>query len=173
MARNCAINQILGTDMKKHFDILSRFQAAFRSPAMVTGSLQNSRQPVDWDTVKAEDKTLVHQMVIKCADIGHLAADHNTHRRWSYKLEEEFFRQGDREQALGLPISPLMDREQQGSMTRSQMGFFSIVGIPLFQALTDLFKDAQPMLDGVLANYKHWEAASQAAAPQKKTAVKR
>ncbi len=33
------------------------------------------------------------QMVIKCADIGHLAADHNTHKRWSYKLEEEFFRQ--------------------------------------------------------------------------------
>ncbi len=32
-------------------------------------------------------------MVIKCADIGHLAADHNTHKRWSYKLEEEFFRQ--------------------------------------------------------------------------------
>ena len=33
------------------------------------------------------------QMVIKCADIGHLAADHNIHKRWSYKLEEEFFRQ--------------------------------------------------------------------------------
>ena len=33
------------------------------------------------------------QMVIKCADIGHLAAAHHTHRRWSYKLEEEFFRQ--------------------------------------------------------------------------------
>ena len=26
VARNCAISQILGTDMKKHFDILSRFQ---------------------------------------------------------------------------------------------------------------------------------------------------
>ena len=33
------------------------------------------------------------QMVIKCADIGHLAAAHHTHRQWSYKLEEEFFRQ--------------------------------------------------------------------------------
>jgi len=33
------------------------------------------------------------QMVIKCADIGHLAADLDTHKRWSYKLEEEFFRQ--------------------------------------------------------------------------------
>lgn len=25
-ARSCAVQQILGTDMKKHFDILSRFQ---------------------------------------------------------------------------------------------------------------------------------------------------
>ncbi len=24
--RNCCINQVLGTDMKKHFDITSRFQ---------------------------------------------------------------------------------------------------------------------------------------------------
>jgi len=33
------------------------------------------------------------QMVLKCADIGHLAADPATHKRWSLKLEEEFFRQ--------------------------------------------------------------------------------
>lgn len=26
MARACIINQVLGTDMKKHFDIVSRFQ---------------------------------------------------------------------------------------------------------------------------------------------------
>lgn len=33
------------------------------------------------------------QMVLKCADIGHLAADLKTHQRWAYQLEEEFFRQ--------------------------------------------------------------------------------
>lgn len=33
------------------------------------------------------------QMVIKCADIGHLAVDPKTHKRWAYQLEEEFFRQ--------------------------------------------------------------------------------
>ena len=33
------------------------------------------------------------QMVLKCADIGHLAADTATHKKWSLKLEEEFFRQ--------------------------------------------------------------------------------
>ena len=32
-------------------------------------------------------------MVLKCADIGHLAANVATHKRWAYQLEEEFFRQ--------------------------------------------------------------------------------
>ncbi len=33
------------------------------------------------------------QMVLKCADIGHLAVDPKTHKRWAFQLEEEFFRQ--------------------------------------------------------------------------------
>ena len=46
-----------------------------------------------------------------------------------------------------------------------QLGFFSIVGIPMFKALVELFPDAQPILDGVLDNYHEWEAiaANQAA----------
>ena len=41
-----------------------------------------------------------------------------------------------------------------------QMGFFSIVGIPLFKTMAELFEESKPMLDGVLANYHHWEAAT-------------
>ncbi|DBA79866.1 TPA: hypothetical protein ACH3X1_008215 [Trebouxia sp. C0004] len=161
--RSMCISQVLGTDMKKHFDITSRFQAAFKRPGGNEGTTSQGAGPaaprcgVDWDGVKAEDKTLVHQMVLKCADIGHLAAPPRTHRRWAFQLEEEFFRQGDKERACGMPVSPLMDRSTQGGMTRSQLGFFSIVGIPLFKAMVDLFEDAKPMLDGVLANYAHWE----------------
>ena len=33
------------------------------------------------------------QMLIKCADIGHLAAAPRTHKRWATQLEEEFFKQ--------------------------------------------------------------------------------
>ena len=32
-------------------------------------------------------------MILKCADIGHLAAAPRTHKRWAIQLEEEFFRQ--------------------------------------------------------------------------------
>ena len=35
----------------------------------------------------------VVQMVLKCADIGHLAAAPQTHKRWTLLLEEEFYRQ--------------------------------------------------------------------------------
>ena len=38
-------------------------------------------------------KQNVVQMVLKCADIGHLSVDPVTHKRWAYQLEEEFFRQ--------------------------------------------------------------------------------
>ena len=33
------------------------------------------------------------QMLLKCADIGHLAADPVTHKKWALQLEEEFFQQ--------------------------------------------------------------------------------
>jgi hypothetical protein len=36
------------------------------------------------------------------------------------RLEEEFFRQGDEEKKLGLPVSALFDREQPG-ITKSQV----------------------------------------------------
>lgn len=46
---------------------------------------------------------------------------------------------------------------------QTQMGFFSIVGLPMFKAMADVFEGAQPMLDGVMANYRSWEAAAAAA----------
>ena len=45
-----------------------------------------------------------------------------------------------------------------------QLGFFNIVGIPLFKAMAELFDDAHPLLDGVLANFKIWESAADEAA---------
>eukprot|EP00775_Hariotina_reticulata_P007385 gene7385-7594_t len=58
-------------------------------------------------------------MCLKAADLGHLAAPPAVHRQWVAALEEENFRQGDRERAAGLAVSPLMDRAR-GGITKSQ-----------------------------------------------------
>ena len=60
-------------------------------------------------------------MVMKCADLGHLAGSHDVHLRWVHLLEEEMFRQGDRERVCGYTLSPLMDRAKTG-ITKSQPG---------------------------------------------------
>ncbi|KAG2433962.1 hypothetical protein HYH02_012506 [Chlamydomonas schloesseri] len=65
------------------------------------------------------ERSLALQIALKAADIGHLAGALPVHCRWLGVLEEEFFRQGDRERALGLPISPLFDRTKQG-VSKSQ-----------------------------------------------------
>ena len=46
-----------------------------------------------------------------------------------------------------------------------QLSFFSIVGIPLFKSMTDIFEETRPMLQGVMENYKVWEKDAAAATP--------
>lgn len=48
-------------------------------------------------------------------------------RRWLGVLEEEFFRQGDKEREAGLPISPLFDRAKQG-VSKSQVSAWLAAG---------------------------------------------
>ena len=80
-------------------------------------------------------------MALKCADLGHLTCARSVHLRWVKCLEEELFRQGDMEKAAGLSISPLMDRSKAG-VTKSQVGFFDIVALPLFQAYVQVGEGA-------------------------------
>lgn len=50
------------------------------------------------------------QIALKCADISNPCRNWNISRLWSYRACEEFYRQGDRERELNLPVTPLFDR---------------------------------------------------------------
>ena len=99
--------------------------------------------------------SLTFQMCLKCADLSALTFSPQVHRQWAARLGEEFFRLGDRERALGLPISPLMDRSKSG-IPQSQPGFFSVVAIPMFTAFSNVFPGARPLLEGAKDNYAMW-----------------
>jgi hypothetical protein len=120
------------------------------------------------------ERLLALQVALKCADISHLAMPLELHKRWLLALEEEvrvtvgqqsarkpaatffsfdctqFFRQGDEEAALGLPISPLFDRCKPGCSS-SQVGFLEVVAMPLFQVFVSAFPGTQPLATGVQA----------------------
>ncbi len=63
--------------------------------------------------------------------------------------------QGDQERALGLPISPLCDRNGLG-VTKSQVGFFEVVVLPLITNFSVRFPTAQPIVTTASANYNYW-----------------
>jgi hypothetical protein len=96
------------------------------------------------------------------ADLGHLCDPTPVHLQWVQRLEEEFFMQGDAEQAAGMPITPLFDRTKPG-VTKSQVAFMDIVAIPLFKAMTEVYHGTEPFLEGVSAaimhkcGFNHWK----------------
>ncbi|GIL50475.1 hypothetical protein Vafri_6663, partial [Volvox africanus] len=133
--------------------------AAGGAPAVSTnsviGAAMTAAPPEAPKPLDDSERLLSLQVLLKVADLGHLAEELDVHKRWLSALEEEFFLQGDEERQRGLPISPLFDREKQG-VSKSQVGFFEFVALPLAHALTSVFPGVQPMMDCLVSNYRHW-----------------
>jgi hypothetical protein len=71
-------------------------------------------------------------------------------------LQEEMFKQGDREKNLDMLISPLCDRTKPGVST-VQTDFFNFVAIDMYKLIANEFVEITPILDGVLKNYNIWQ----------------
>lgn len=65
------------------------------------------------DTLDMKDPKLRHfilQIALKCADISNPCRPWDVSHEWSLKVCDEFFRQGDYERQLGLPVTDICDR---------------------------------------------------------------
>uniref|UniRef100_A0A1I8FXM7 Phosphodiesterase n=1 Tax=Macrostomum lignano TaxID=282301 RepID=A0A1I8FXM7_9PLAT len=100
--RSLVIDMVLATDMSTHFAQVSAMKDAIPCP--------ENLPRVD-----------ILAYVLHVADISHPAKSWSLHQRWTSQLNEEFFAQGDREKQLGLPCSPLCDREKT-MVASSQVG---------------------------------------------------
>ncbi len=125
---------ILATDLKQHFQLLSIFQ----------------NEDLKSDSVSAL------QIAIKCADLSHMCGSFLKHSEWVQLLQQEFWRQGDVERLRGMSTGPLMDRSICVPIQGTQKGFFQLIGLPMFQAFSDVFPDAKPMFDAAIKNFNMW-----------------
>ena len=83
---------------------------------------------------------------------------------WINRITEEWYMQGDREKALGLPVSPFMNRDgpNAGKPASSQTGFINFIVSPMVDALSawtevdevkeGLEKNRQRFLENVTKN---------------------
>ncbi|GAX83010.1 hypothetical protein CEUSTIGMA_g10437.t1 [Chlamydomonas eustigma] len=178
--RKFIIEMVSATDMKTHFSIFTQFSATHQvaegdtawkgqgstdSVAAVSAPANSSSLPSSGTTPKPKghlspkddvEQLISLQVALKCSDLMATARPWEVALKWSQALEQEFFEQGDRERELGLPISPLFDRNKPG-VTKSQVGFYDFMVFPLFHNFACVFPGARPMVDMARSNYKCWK----------------
>ncbi|EFO20298.1 PDE1B protein [Loa loa] len=108
--RNLLIEIVLATDMSSHFAQIKTMKAMLSSPEGI-------------------DKTKAICLIVHACDISHASKPWELHSRWTEGVLEEFFRQGDLEASMGLPYSPLCDRNTV-HVADSQIGFIDFIVEP-------------------------------------------
>lgn len=88
---------ILATDISRQGEFLVKFRGVVQP-----GS--------GFSLGKLEDKHFVLQIALKCADLGNPCRSWKVSQKWSEQICNEFYRQGDFERQLGLPVTSICDR---------------------------------------------------------------
>ncbi|XP_077865102.1 3',5'-cyclic-AMP phosphodiesterase 4D-like [Saccoglossus kowalevskii] len=145
--RKMVIDMVLATDMSKHMSLLADLKTMVETKKVAGSGLLL----LDNYT----DRIQVLQNMVHCADLGNPTKPLELYRKWTERVIEEFFRQGDKERKLGMTISPMMDREN-ASVEKSQVGFIDFIVHPLWETWADLvYPDAQEILD-TLEDNRDW-----------------
>jgi hypothetical protein len=159
--RQTIISMVLATDMSQHLKYSSDLEASIKA---------KKENGVWFKTESYEDRLVCLNMALHVGDLGNPAKPLRIYLEWTERVVEEFFRQGDREKELGIPISPMMNREKP-NVEKSQIGFMDYVINPLFKLWSQLIPDeSQCCLDNIKFNRQHWEsqlASAAATTPEK------
>mmetsp|Transcript_41533 Transcript_41533/g.98429 ORF Transcript_41533/g.98429 Transcript_41533/m.98429 type:complete len:207 (+) Transcript_41533:643-1263(+) len=155
--RATVITMVLATDMSQHFDIVGSFTSKFTMDT-VSQARNGKGESLKFWTLDQQGQRLCLQIALKVADIGHSFATWEVHCMWSSCLQNEMFAQGDMEAALGMDISPLMDRTKRGCMhPENQLGFFDVIVVPLLKAFSTAFHGANKCLELTATNRRNWK----------------
>jgi len=150
--RKLVIELVLITDLKQHFDFIGKFKYT----RLTHEPLQFVEQP--------EARHEILKMAIKCSDVGHSVKELQQHIRWSHRVQEEFYRQGDAEKASGLEVSPFCDRDTP-NLPKSQVGFFEYIIQPMFRVWCEFFApDLQEIEMNLEQNMQYWLRQNEPAA---------
>lgn len=148
---------ILATDITRQPEFLQKFCRCIESGEF------------DYRTNK-DDRFIMLQIALKCADISNPCREWKVSQRWSRRVCNEFFLQGDTERSLQIPVLPLCDREGN-TVANIQNGFMQFVAQPLFKAWHQFMQTplTAKMLDHLASNQTSWQAIMSGVGVRKKS----
>lgn len=152
--RRRIVESILATDMNNHAKIHSVFKNKLISHNVKNGENQGKVISKDSNSLFDEQQDVIN-FLLHAADISHNSKNFNISYKWTYLLMNEFWKQGDTEKSLNLPVSFLCDRNSV-NVPKSQIGFITGIIIPTFDALVDFLPGLGYYLENVLSNIEEW-----------------
>ncbi len=138
--RKQIIENILYTDMTKHFQFMGELKALPQKP--------------DYD-IAGKHKPDVMKALVHAADIGNPSRPFEICKEWAIRILGEFFGQGDKEAQLGLEITQLCDRKTV-NIAKGQIGFIDFVVRPYFEALTGILPEMEYTVAQMRQNKDFW-----------------
>ncbi|CAF2134917.1 unnamed protein product [Rotaria magnacalcarata] len=148
--RKMVIDMVLATDMSKHMQLLADLKTMVESKK-VTGNNIIMLESYD-------DRIQVLQNMIHCADLSNPTKPLDIYIKWTDRIMEEFWRQGDKERDLGLEVSPMCDK-RVASVEKHQVGFIEFIVHPLWETWADLvYPDASAILETLEQNRDWYQA---------------
>ena len=182
--RRIIIACVMHTDMATHFGLVSKMNEFVVSHDFLEALQeeekgeendqneeeedddQNEEDPLFEDGLMKKDKgaffktdderQLMLNVLLHSADISNAVKPFPTYKMWATRVLEEFFNQGDREKTLGLPVSPMMDRETT-IVSVSQINFIEFVVAPLYSAFSKMFPETQSVCVELVENRRIWQ----------------
>ena len=107
-------------------------------------------------------RDLVAAVALKFADLGHACKKRVLHEEWTARITNEFWTLGEREQNLGVAVSPLCDRQTDVDVAKSQVGFFSFICMPFYTVVADLVDPDLLPLSRLKQNLRYWQTKKHA-----------
>lgn len=145
--RETVVAVVLATDMSHHFGMLAELKSKIAT---------KRDQGVWFSSDSKKDRLTVIECAVHTSDLGNPSKQLRLYRKWTEKLFEEFYQQGDKERNLGMTISPMMDRERP-NMEKSQVFFIDVIVLPLFETVAQILPEMQLCVDSLNANKKFWQ----------------
>lgn len=148
-SREMIIQMVLATDMAKHFEDVALFKANILPAPNEELMIKN-----------VGDKKLLLKMILHTCDVSNPSKDREIMLKWTERVVEEFFVQGDLEKQLALAVSPFMDRETI-VLKKMQVGFADFIVAPLFSVWAQILVNVNAVgYKTLLGNREFWSSLS-------------
>ena len=143
--RKIIIRVVLNTDLSRHFALVTELKTKLGN---------------NFPTDSIEDRTLILSLALRVSDQFKVVRSTTTFFKWMDNMFDEYYKQGDMEKVLDLPISKFMDREN----TNKEKAFANYMGVvcrPMFSTFLILIGDEEVSVaifrEGIDKNKKNLE----------------